>query len=76
MSYNIERGGQDHPQSGAPLPSENMHPFWSVLDSLRPSRDLTISQSILTSQLFRYQCSASIDSFHYLDGGVYNQSCF
>ncbi|MBK8779141.1 MAG: hypothetical protein WBB12_18840 [Saprospiraceae bacterium] len=76
MSYNIERGVKAI-HSPVHLPSEGMHPFWSVLDSLRPSRDLTISQSILTSQLFPIiNASASIDSFHYLDGGVYDNLAF
>ncbi|MEP7323357.1 MAG: hypothetical protein ABI761_15640 [Saprospiraceae bacterium] len=76
LSFNIE-DGVNAINSPVSLPRQDMHPFFSILDSLGHHRDLKINQSILTSQLFPIiSASASIDGYHYLDGGVYDNLAY
>lgn len=76
LSYNIEYGVKAI-HSPVRLPIEGMHPYFSTLDSMGDDRDVQINKSILTSQMFPIiSASGSIDSFHYLDGGVYDNLAY
>ena len=76
MTYNIELGIKAI-SSPVFLPDSTMHAFYPILDSLPPDEDLQINRSILISQMFPLiSASASIDSFHYMDGGVYDNLAF
>jgi predicted patatin/cPLA2 family phospholipase len=72
VSFNIESGIKAI-NSPVKLPTKDVHPTYSILESLGDDRDLRVNQSILTSQLFPFiSASATIDGFHYLDGGIYD----
>ena len=76
VSYNIEQGVKAI-NSPVRMDSLNFHPYFSIPDSLGPFRDLHINQSILLSEIFPViSASASIDGYHYLDGGIYDNLAY
>ncbi len=76
LTYNIEYGVKAI-HSPVQLPAKRMRSFYSVLDSIGEQQDLQINRSILTSQMFPIiSASGSIDSFHYLDGGIYDNLAY
>ncbi len=71
-SYNVQHGVKAI-SSPVQLSREKVSPFYDILGSLGPDHTVKVIQSVALNQLFPIlSASATLDSFNYMDGGVYD----
>ncbi len=75
-SYNVQHGVKAI-SSPVRLPRGKISPFYDILESLGPKQNVKVIQSVALNQLFPIlSASATLDSFNYMDGGVYDNLGF